>query len=122
MSSALTTRELMDEIKSVRPHVKELTQRYLTAANRYVLAKQAFDLKEADEYLKAKANGATEGMAKRIALIKASDEKQEMEQLLAEKQAAKLGSENWQDLLGAIASTSYALNQELKQFGAGGDD
>lgn len=116
----LTARELMDAIKEVRPHVEGLTQMYLTAANRYVVAKRSFDLPEADAFLKAKKDGATDEMAKRIALIKASDDKERMEQLLEEKRAAKLGSDAWQGLLGALASTSYALNQELKAFQSGG--
>lgn len=120
MNGALTSKELLDEIRSIRPHVEKLTQDYLTAANRYVLAKRAFDLAEADAFLKAKKDGATDEMAKRIALIKSSDEKEAMEQLLEEKRASKLGSDSWQALLQAVSSTSYALNQELKSFGAGG--
>lgn len=93
--NALTAKELLDEIRSIRPHVERLTNDYLTAANRYVVARRNFDIAEANAFLKAKQDGATDEMAKRIALIKASDEKEVMEQLLEEKRAAKLGSDSW---------------------------
>lgn len=116
----VTTRDLLDTIQEVRPHVEALTQRYETAANRYVLAKRAYEEKEALEFIKAKEGGATNEHAARLALIKSSDERQEMDTLLEQKRAAKVGMDGWGSYLEAISSTSFALNRELKTFASAG--
>lgn len=119
MSDVLTTRELMDAVGDVRPHVEQLTETYKNAAVAHLAAKRAYELKEADAFLAAKKDGATDAMATRIALIKASDEKQAMDNLAAEKASARLGSDAWQSVLDVYSALSHTLNRELKTFSSG---
>jgi hypothetical protein len=114
VTDVLTTREIMDAVHDVTPHVQALTETFKEAAHRHVLAKRVFELKEADAFLQAKESGATDEMAKRIALIKASDEKEAMDTLAAEKAAARLGSDAWQSVLDVYSALSHTLNRELK--------
>jgi hypothetical protein len=121
MTGPLTTREIMSAVHDVVPHVESLTEGYKQAAIAHLAAKRAFDLKEADAFLQAKKDGATDESAKRIALIKASDFKATMEELAAEKAAARLGSDAWQHVLDVYSALSHTLNRELKMaMGAGG--
>jgi hypothetical protein len=120
MSSVLTSREIADMVRNVYPHVEKLTEDYKQASIEHLRAKRRYDIREADEFLKAKNAGATDEMAKRIALIKASDEKEAMEDAAAEKAAARLGSEAWQHLLDVYSALSHVLNRELKAFQASG--
>jgi hypothetical protein len=120
MSSVLTTREIMDAVHQVTPHVEKLTEDYKQAALAHLAAKRAYDLKEADAFLQAKNDGATDEMAKRIALIKASDERAAMEQAAAEKASARLGSDAWGTVLDVYSALSHTLNRELKTFVAAG--
>lgn len=118
--SVLTTRELMDAVRAVTPHVDEMVKAYEQASLEYLQAKVAFDRKEADAYLEAKQTGATEGMAKRIASIKASDERFEMDRAAAAKAAARLGSDSWGQVLEFYSALSHTLNRELKTFADSG--
>lgn len=120
MSGPLTTREIMDAVHGVTPHVEKLTEDYKQASLRYLAAKRAFELKEADAFLKAKADKATDEMARRIALIKASEEKEAMDAAAAEKSSARLGSDAWQSVLDVYSALSHTLNRELKTFSTGG--
>lgn len=120
MSSVLTSREIADMVRNVYPHVEKLTEDYKQASIEHLRAKRRYDIREADEFLQAKAKGATDEMAKRIALIKASDEKEAMEDAAAEKAAARLGSESWQHLLDVYSALSHVLNREIKAFQASG--
>lgn len=120
MSGVLTTRELMDAVREVRPHVEELTETFKQASIAHLGAKRKFELAEADAFLKAKEDGATDEMAKRIATIKASDQKAEMDRLAAEKASARLGSEAWQAVLEVYSALSHTLNREIKTFASAG--
>lgn len=114
--SVLTTREIMDAVHDVLPHVQQLTEGYRDASVAHLAAKRKFEIAEADAFLQAKKDKATDEMAKRIALIKASDEKAEMDRLAAEKAAARLGSDAWQAVLDVYSALSHTLNRELKTF------
>lgn len=122
MSGVLTTRELMDAVHGVTPHVEKLTEDYKQASLVHMAAKRAYDLAEADAFLQAKKDGATDEMAKRIALIKASSEREAMERAAAEKASARLGSDAWGTVLDVYSALSHTLNRELKAFvNAGGN-
>jgi hypothetical protein len=119
LSDNVTARELLDLLKEIKPNVGALTDTYQSAATELVTAEQAFALKEADAFLKAVEGGATQEAAKRIALIKASDERRRVAELKERKAAARLGSDAWQHFLEAVEATGHAYNRELKIFATG---
>lgn len=112
----LTTREIMDAVREVRPHVEQLTERYDKAAAAHGKAKIAFERAEAEAFLAAKRDGATDELAKRMALIAAADQREEMIRLAEDKAAARLGSDAWQHVLDVYVACSHTLNRELKTF------
>ena len=114
MSDILTSREIADAVRDIRPHVEQLTERFKDAALRHVAAERAYKLKEAEVFLEAKGNGATDEMAKRVALVEAEAEKTALDELAAEKAAARLGSDAWQSVLDVYSALSHTLNRELK--------
>lgn len=104
----------MEAVREIRPHIEQLEQTHKQAKASHLAAKRRYDLAEADAFLKAKKDGATDEMAKRIALIKASDLKAEVDDLAAEYSSARLGSEAWQRVMEFYAALSHSLNREIK--------
>jgi hypothetical protein len=116
MTTLLTTRELFDAARELGPRVEAMTKVYEEASLALITAKERYELAEADAFLEAKRDGATDEMAKRIALIKASKERREVQLLTAQKAAARLGSDKFQSFLDAYSAISHTLNRELKTF------
>lgn len=116
MTTNLTSRELFDEARDIGPHVEAMTRTYEEASLAYQKAKDAYELAEANAFLEAVEAGAKIETAKRIARIKSSNEKKEMDRLAAVKAAARLGSDKWQTLLETYTAISHVLNREIKTF------
>lgn len=117
--TALSSRELMDAVKEVRPHVEALTNEYREAAVAFLTAERIYKLAEARAFLDAKKEGATDEMAKRIAVLNTTEEKKVLDEALAIKQASKLGGDAWQRVLETYSALSNVLNRELRTFSYG---
>lgn len=114
MSDALTAKEIADEIRGVRSEILRMVESFKAASVDHLGAERAYKRHEAATFLEAKANGATDEMAKRIALVESEELKEVMDNLAAEKAAARLGSETWQAFMDCYSALSHALNRELK--------
>lgn len=116
MTDVLTTREIADAVAPVREHVEELTMAYKDAAVAYAAAKIALERAEAEAFLKAKGEKATDATARQLAILATTDQRAIVEELAAEKSAARLGTDAWQHVLDVYTSLNHTLNRELKAF------
>lgn len=116
MTDVLTTREIADAVAPVRAHVEELTAAYKDAAVAYAAAKVVLERAEAEAFLQAKSEKATDETARRLAVLATTDQRIAVEELKAEKSAARLGTDAWQHVLDVYTSLNHTLNRELKAF------
>jgi hypothetical protein len=106
-------------IKAARQHANTLIADYRDATARYLRAKSEYEAKEAEAFIDAKVSKVSDELAKRIALLKTTTERAEMDAALEDKRVYKLDGDIWKAVFEALTSAGYSLQAEIKLANAG---
>lgn len=114
MSEVVTSRLLLDEIRSSRDAMQSASEWAKTTAVDKPRAEIAFENAYAHAFIEAKQDKATDSLAKQLALIATSVERQKMLELREESMVARAELHAWSELFAAYRTIGFVSQQEMK--------